>query len=334
MVVPTHNRRSLVVRVLEALAEQEAVHISLVQVVVVVDGSSDGTFEQLHAWRAPYEMKVLAQVHAGVSVARNLGWRWATSPLVLFLDDDVVPLRRLLAEHIEAHVREPDTVVLGQVLPGPGGADDAWTWYDGWTMRRKYAALETSELPSGIHFGGNISLLRRRLEEVGGFDSRLPRGEHVDLGYRLSERGATFRYAPAAQAEHHGRRDFEAWLMAYRLDGRMDVALYRDRGYAGGLSTIVASYHDRQWLNRGLLRLGLHSRFLERRLITITSDLGRVAHRLRIRPLARLAMSATANLAYWSGVRDGLRGNHAFWRAVRQTRSHSTRPYRLRGQER
>jgi len=332
VVIPTRNRRQLLPGVLAALAEQEGVGASALEAVVVVDGSDDGTVEELEQYKPPYGLVVLKQVHLGVATARNRGWRQATADMVLFLDDDVIPDRRLLIEHIQAHRANPDSVVLGQVMPGPDGVD-AWTWYDGWTMQRKYAALSAEELPSGIHFGGNFSLPRAWLEEVDGFDHLLPRSEHVDLGYRLAQRGVEFRYAPDAVAVHVGRRDFKTWEMSYRLDGRMDVALYRDRGYAGGLHTILASYHDRHWLNRLLLRMAFVHRSAERRLIHATARIGSLAHRLRLRPVVRLAYSATANIVYWGGVRDGLRGTRGFWRAISETRSHSARPYRLRGRE-
>lgn len=332
VVIPTHNRRQLLLNVLGALAEQDGIVASDVEAVVVVDGSDDGTVEELEKFKPPYRLVVLRQVHSGVAAARNRGWNQATAELVLFLDDDVIPDRRLVIGHIQAQGTHPEAVVLGQVLPGSDG-DEAWTWYDAWTTRRKYAALAASELPSGIHFGGNFSLPRACLKEVRGFDQALPRSEHVDLGFRLAQSGAEFRYAPDAVAVHFGRGDFSAWQTSYRLDGRMDVALYRERGYAGGLSTIVATYHDRHWLNRVLLRIAFSRRAAEANLIAITAAIGSVAHRLHLRPVVRLAMSAAANIVYWGGVRDGLRGNRAFWRAINSTRSHKARPYRLRGRE-
>jgi GT2 family glycosyltransferase len=332
VVIPTRNRRQLLGEVLAALADQEGIAVSAMEAVVVVDGADDGTVAELEGYEPPFRVVVLEQVHSGVATARNRGWKQASSELVLFLDDDVIPDKHLVSQHLQAHRANPDGVVLGQVLQGPDGGE-AWTWYDGWTMHRKYSALAAKELPSGIHFGGNFSLTRARLEEVDGFDHVLPRSEHVDLGYRLAQRGVEFRYAPDAVAVHVGRRDFNTWEMSYRLDGRMDVALYRDRGYAGGLPTILASYHDRHWLNRLLLRMAFAHRSAEKRLILGTSRIGSLAHRARLRPVVRLAFSATANIVYWGGVRDGLRGSRAFWRAISETRSHSARPYRLRGRE-
>lgn len=330
VVVPTRNRYLLLRSVLNALARQRDMRSAAIEVVVVADGCSDKTVADLARWRPPFRLTVLAQPHRGVSAARNRGWIEAKADLILFLDDDMVPDGGLLAEHVCAHQGVENAVVLGRVEQVSPAAD-AWTEYDGWTMRRKYAGLEADrEVPSGIHFGGNFSISRRLLEDVGGFDSRLPRGQHVDLGFRLAERGANFRYAARARVEHRGHRDLERWKVAYRLDGRMDVALYGERGHAGGLASIVASYHDRHWLNRGLLRVALRRRFLESGLIDATVGAGILARRMRILPLSHIALSACANLLYWGGVRDGMRGNGAFWQAIGRTRLLTERAYRLR----
>jgi GT2 family glycosyltransferase len=330
VVVPTRNRWELLRVVLDALTHQEGVAPELIEVLVVVDGSTDSTSVELERALTPFRLQVIQQQRAGAAAARNRGWKAARADLVLFLDDDVVPGSRLLAEHVNAHRDEPTAVVMGLVEQGPA-VGEAWTSYDGWTMGRKYIALEAEEVPSGLHFGGNFSTRRSLLQEVGGFDSRLPRNEHVDLGYRLAQHGARFRYVAAARAEHRGHRDLEGWQAGFRLDGLTDVAMYRDRGHAGGLETIIASYHDRHWLNRALLRLALRRRFLEHGAVAVATATGIAAHRVHLRSMSRIAMSAAANLVYWGGVRDGLRGNRAFWKAIGQTRSHTRRAYQLRG---
>jgi hypothetical protein len=107
----------------------------------------------------------------------------------------------------------------------------------------------------------------------------------------------------------------------------MDVAIYRDRGYAGGLQSLVACYHDRHPLNRFAVRIALSFKSLESAVVDSSGWLGTTAHSLGLHPLARAALSVTANTVYWSGVRDGMRGNAAFWSLVRRTRRHTGRPY-------
>ena len=327
VVIPTRERLALVNRLLAALEVQQRLAAGSWEVLVVVDGSADGTADSLTSMNFGFPLTTLELRHSGAGSARNMGWTNTQAPLVLFLDDDLVPNPTLLAQHIAAHRRHPKAVVLGHVSPDHTMQPDAWTFYDQATMADRYASLGRTEIPSGIHVGGNFSVQRRHLEQVGGFDDHLLISEHIDLGFRLAEIGLEFVYEPEAEAVHCGRRSYEKWRLMHRIQGRMDVAIYRDRGYAGGLLSLVACYHDRHVLNRVAVRLALTSKSLESAVIDGSSWLGQIAHGLRFRPLARAALSVTANTIYWSGVRDGMRGNAAFWRLVRRTRSHAGRPY-------
>jgi hypothetical protein len=151
--------------------------------------------------------------------------------------------------------------------------------------------------------------------------------EHIDLGFRLAQVGVKFVYEPEAEAVHFGHRSYDKWCLRHRIQGRMDVAMYRDRGYAGGLPSLVACYHDRNVLTRLAVRLALSGKGFESAVVGSSGWLARAAQGVGIQSLAKAALSATANTIYWGGVRDGLRGNTAFWRLVRRTRKHVGRPY-------
>jgi glycosyltransferase involved in cell wall biosynthesis len=327
VVIPTRDRVARVKQLLAALDAQKGVAPGSWEVVVVVDGSADGTADALSSLAFSYPLTTLELRHSGAGTARNRGWTHTKAPLVLFLDDDLLPNPRLLAQHLRAHDKHPNAVVLGRILSDRTGNPDAWTLYDQRTMEARYSALGRTEVPSGIHVGGNFSVQRRHLERVGGFDDHLLISEHIDLGFRLAQVGLEFEFDPTAEAVHCGRRTYEEWCMRHRLHGRMDVAIYRDRGYAGGLPSLIACYHDRRLLTRCVVRLALTLKGIEVAVVASSGRLGRLAHALGLRLLARAAMSATANTIYWSGVRDGMRGNAAFWRLVRHTRRHAGRPY-------
>src|SRR5262249_30663111 len=89
VVVPTHQRRALLLRVLEALGAQTLPR-DRYEVVVVCDGCVDGTAEAARAWASArpaagsFALSVLEQPNAGAAAARNRGARAATAPLFLF----------------------------------------------------------------------------------------------------------------------------------------------------------------------------------------------------------------------------------------------------------
>jgi len=92
VILPTFQRRELVRRsVASALAQT----VREIEVIVVDDGSTDGTEEILSG---PDErLKYFAQAHRGVAAARNLGIRYARAPIVAFLDADEIWLPEHLA---------------------------------------------------------------------------------------------------------------------------------------------------------------------------------------------------------------------------------------------
>lgn len=328
VVIAAHDHVALLPRVLGALGSQTGTRDAW-EVIVVDNGSSQRVAGAVDQSSFRFPLTVIEQPHSGEAWARNEGWKRAVAPIVLFLDDDFVPDSHLIAEHLDAHARHPGAVVLGLVGPDPGSHREPWTDYERAKLLAKYEGLSSREKPSGIHVGGNFSISRQQLELVGGFDHRLPGREHVDLGYRLKGLGVKFVYRPEAKVTQHGQLDYERWRLSHQLQGRLDVSVFRERGYAGGLPSLVACYHDRHLLSRAAVRVALSGRTAEALVLGAANRLGRTAHRLRLRPISRASMSVVANVLYWAGVRDGLRGNAAFWSRVRATRRHAGRPYEM-----
>ena len=329
VVIPTRNRARLLLEVFEALGHQIGIDPARLDVVVVDDGSTERVGPALTPVPLPFRMRVLRQPHSGVARARNLGWAAATGDVILFLDDDVLPARDLVAAHLRVHATNPRAVVLGAISNDPARGRDAWTAYEDAVRARKYGALAGREVPSGIHYGGNFSVRRLHLESAGGFDDALFSNQDVDLGVRFRRLGLDFVFEPAATGIHRGRRDLETWKLMHAVRGRLDVAMFRDRGYTGGLLSLLACYHDRHPLNRLSVRTAFTSREMERRIVGAGLSFGLGAHRLGLASVSQAAMSATANVIYWGGVRDGLRGRDRFWELVRQTRRYKGRPYEL-----
>ena len=328
-VVVTTHKAALLPQILDALDSQAGMEGRRWQVVVVDNGSRENLAGRLRPSDFRFRLATFEQAHTGTGWARNQGWRRAEAPIVLFLDDDLVPDRRLLAEHLDAHERHPGSVVLGKIsLAGPASMRP-WTEYDRTKLAAKHVALGQRERPSGIHMGGNFSVSVERLKEAGGFDHRLPGRDHVDLGFRFKRMGVPFVYRPGALAYLHSDPSFESWRIALELQGKLDVAIFRDRGYSGGLSGMVACFHDRHPLNRIAVRLALSTRVMEHGMVGAARRLGAVTLRVGLRRASVASMSMVANVLYWRGVRDGLRGNARFWALVRETRRFPGRTYEL-----
>lgn len=82
--IPTYNRLPYVFRAIDSILAQTR---PVDEIIVVDDGSTDGTFEAVPS-RYGSRVKVLRQSNRGVSAARRLGIEAARGDLIAFLDSD------------------------------------------------------------------------------------------------------------------------------------------------------------------------------------------------------------------------------------------------------
>src|SRR3954468_11065279 len=117
VVVPTYQRRDPVRRLLDALAPQLAADD---EVIVVVDGSTDGTVEMLGAMSYPVPLRVQTQPNSGLAAARNAGIAAATGDVVWLVDDDMIPSDGLVDRHRRVHQDGGEArFLMGPCLPPP-----------------------------------------------------------------------------------------------------------------------------------------------------------------------------------------------------------------------
>lgn len=130
IILPTYNRLPRLQKVLAGLAAQ-TYPLANMEVVIISDGSTDGTNTFLQAYVAPLRVRPLVQANRGPAAARNLGLQVAQGELVIFLDDDVVPEPQLVAEHVNTHRQQQgDVVVLGPMLTPPTGELKPWVAWE------------------------------------------------------------------------------------------------------------------------------------------------------------------------------------------------------------
>lgn len=307
VVVPTYNRRERLERVLQALAAQ-TVSPELLEVVVVDDGSSDGTAARLASLSTPFALVVKSQANGGPAVARNTGILAASGEKVLFLDDDVVPDPVLVEEHLRVHDAEPgDVVVLGTLSSLPHYAQP-WVAWEQVQVEKQYTAMTRGDYaPSYRQFWtGNASVSRAHLIEAGLFDVTYLRGEDVELGRRLAQRGLEFRFNPRARGLHHAERSLASWCHAHESYGRLEVEIFREDPTADPVALLAGNWSRLRRPVRGFLRGALAvpgaSAGLEKTLRRALEN-ERMGRAQRVTgPLC----SVLANLLYWRASRDAL----------------------------
>lgn len=201
VVIPTHQRRETVVRMVRALERQE---LGDFEAIVAVDGSTDGTAAALRDLSLSFPLKVVEQDNLGAGAARNAGAAVAEGEILLFLDDDMEGDPRLLLEHDRSHRGGAD-VVLGDLPLHPDSPRNLLSWGVGlWASERRKRLLETGgEIGMSDLLTGQISVGRSTYEKMGGFDGEMTRGglfggEDTDFGYRVARDGLRMVFNPAA----------------------------------------------------------------------------------------------------------------------------------------
>jgi GT2 family glycosyltransferase len=215
VVINVLGRHDALARVLEGLERQRDATGSFEVVVAVDAAESEPDGIAAVARNRPYPIRVVRAGRAGASAARNAGWQAASAPLVLFLGADIVPSRRLVAEHLAWHGRHPglQVAVLGDVRWARGlRVTPFMRWLDrGWQF--DYRGIEGDEAGWGRFYTANVSVKRALLERVGGFDEEaFPfHYEDLDLARRMADHGLRVLYNRAARGGHWHPRTLEDW---------------------------------------------------------------------------------------------------------------------------
>lgn len=230
IVIPTYNRLPILTKCLRALENQHLTsdRVSDYEVVLVDDGSTDGTLEWLAANHHQFpHVKSFAQNHLGPAAARNLGVQQAQGDTIIFIDSDLVVTDRFLQAHADALQAGEQKL----------GSDRLFTY--GWvinTCNFDDPASEPYKITdfSAAYFAtGNVAIARKWLDRAGLFDTgfQLYGWEDLELGVRLKQLGLKLIKCPEAVGYH--------WHPPFNLDqipnlidkeiqrGRMGVVFYQ-----------------------------------------------------------------------------------------------------------
>lgn len=184
MIIPTYNRRELVQRAIDSvLAQTHPVD----EILVVDDGSTDGTGEALRA-RYGERIRYHWQANAGVSAARNAGMALATGRYFALLDSDDLWRPEKTAQQVAWLDAHPGFgMVLCDVVRVDADGTPHDTFHrrdvlreDGWALH--WLLLNPSLVPASVMFRREV------YETCGGFDPTLRTAEDIDFHLRVARR--------------------------------------------------------------------------------------------------------------------------------------------------
>jgi GT2 family glycosyltransferase len=230
VVIPTHQRRDALRRVLGSLANQ-TLDPAAYEVVVAVDGSTDGTLEMLEAFPPPLQLRWVSPRGRGRAGACNAAVAAARGEVTVILDDDMRCVPGFVERHRDNHPRGSRRCVLG---PVPVELEDG-SPYAARYVKEKFD-LHLSRLSDPAHlalprsfYTGNASLRTEVMREVGGFDDSfgIYGNEDVELALRLRAAGVELGYDPAALAYQSYDKDLTGLQADTLAKGRTTVQLAR-----------------------------------------------------------------------------------------------------------
>lgn len=174
IIVPTHNRASLLPRAIESLLNQTYQNI---QIIVVDDGSSDNT-QQLFSDYNDQRIKFIRNdQQQGACKARNQGIELAEGELVTFLDDDDEFLPERISRMLDIYNDKWAYIATGLYYINKGNV---------WEKRIPKKVITLDDMLFKVTIGNSILVSRSKLVELGGFDESLTSAQDYDLWLRLN----------------------------------------------------------------------------------------------------------------------------------------------------
>lgn len=220
IIIPTYNRLPILQKCLQAMEAQD--FTEPYEIVVVDDGSTDGTVEflQSHTTEFPH-VRLFQQNHEGAAIARNTGIDVAQGETIVFIDSDLVVTPVFLSSHAKALAGSDRAFTYGRVINTSN--------FENPTSE----PIKITDLSNAFFATGNVAIAKHWLIEAGKFDTSFRQygWEDLELGVRLKNLGLKLIKCPDAVGYH--------WHPAFTIEqlprlvdveaqrGRMGVVFYQ-----------------------------------------------------------------------------------------------------------
>lgn len=215
VVIPTFNRAHLLDRAIRPVLDDEATS----EVIVVVDGSNDGSVELLKRnYGDDRRVRTVASDHLGKAAALDVGVREASGEVIVTIDDDVVASPGGIRRHAEHHLGGSDRVVLGYmpVALGPASSRPTRMYAAAYEQRvGEYERHPFTVLP--FLWGGYFSLRREMALRVPFHNPAMALDlEDNEVGCRYQLAGLVGVFDPTITADHYHARSSATSAEEYR----------------------------------------------------------------------------------------------------------------------
>src|SRR5208282_2269446 len=205
IIIPTFNGACRIGTCLEALLKQTPP--KNIEILVVNDGSTDNTVGAVERFSG---VRLISQANAGPAAARNRGALEAWGTIILFTDDDCVPMPEWLDAMLEPF-QDPEVVGAKGVYRTRQTSLVARfvqiEYEDRYRLMRSQSSIDFVDTYSA-------AFRRDRFLAMNGYDTSFPVAcaEDIELSYRMSARGWKMKFAPAAIVYHQHPDSLSGYL--------------------------------------------------------------------------------------------------------------------------
>lgn len=216
------------------------------EILIVDDGSDDGSAERLRAQENAQFRVLSLPRNMGRSKARNVGAEQAKGEILVFIDCDCRPTH---TDFLAAHQAILNTGCVASCGHVTGTGEGFWSRYQQEASSRR--ARQHTQGMSGAGSSQNFAVISEIFHAVGGFDTRYHRYgfEDRDLFMRLSQQG-TLGWCDGATVRHLDKLTLSGVLSKMQIAAKESALLfaqdhpaaYRQLGYAG------IDVRERRWL--------------------------------------------------------------------------------------
>lgn len=246
VIIPTYNRKESVLRTLTSLSQQ-TLPTDQYEVLVVDDGSSDGTFS-IAEQGFPFAMHYVRQENQGATIARNQGVLKSRGEILVFIDDDVTISPQTLESLAEVCSQRDKVLVMGTLLLRSNNLSVFTkimvTSHDSPSVDNEDKFVPFTECNTEL-----LSVKRSDFLDIGMLqdptDGRgWPNWDDVDFGYRAHLKGFRLLQSYKAIGEHwdYSISDWGAACRRWQRASKSAVLLFNTHP---GLQPHIPMLHDK-----------------------------------------------------------------------------------------
>jgi glycosyltransferase involved in cell wall biosynthesis len=212
IILPTYNNLDELKACLHSFSKQTNKDFN---VLVCIDGSSDGTLEYLQHCSYSFDLKIIThsdyQNHGRPS-ARNLALSHVSASYILMLDTDLRPTTQLVEAYAKWFLQNPDSIAIGEVKYSNTNTN-LWATYMGSRGKNKYT--NGTQIPFQYLNTQNLAMPSKYFLVSNGLDPQIKGygGDDTEWSYRLHQQfQAKFFFLKTAIAEGDMNKTLEIAL--------------------------------------------------------------------------------------------------------------------------